>query len=46
MMNKEMTFTTEDQARTTRREYIDKGFRVSLLALDPARDLYVFDLYA
>lgn len=46
MTNTEMTFTSEDTARTARREHIDAGHRVSLLALDPARNLYVFDLYA
>ncbi len=45
-MSKEMTFKTEDEARITRRDLIETGHRVSLMALDPARDLYVFDLYA
>lgn len=42
----EKTFRTEDDARTVRRTLIDQGRQVSLIALDPARDMYVFDVYS
>lgn len=45
-MTTEQTFTTEHAARSARRDLINTGHRVSLLALDPSRNLYVFDLYA
>lgn len=45
-MPKELTFNTEDAARSARRNLIVEGHRVSLMALDPSRDLYVFDLIA
>lgn len=45
-MTTEQTFTTEHAARSARRDLINAGHTVSLLALDPTRDLYVFDLYA
>lgn len=41
----EKTFEREEDARAARRTLIDEGRRVSLLAMDPSRDLYVFDLY-
>lgn len=41
----ELTFTQESDAHAARRAMIDQGRRVSLVALDPSRDLYVFDAY-
>lgn len=40
----ELTFTDERDARRARRALIDQGRAVTLLAHDPDRDLYVFDL--
>ncbi len=40
---KEFTYANEQDAHKARRRMIDRGRRVSLIALDPARDLYVFD---
>lgn len=41
----EMTFTQERDAHAARRAMIREGHKVSLVALDPSRDLYVFDAY-
>lgn len=40
----EQTFTSETQARVARRTHINKGRSVSLIAYDPSRELYVFDI--
>lgn len=41
----QITATTEDQAKTDRREQIEQGVPVSLIAFDPSRELYVFDVW-
>lgn len=41
----EVTCITEDEAKTNRRDAINRGCVVSLVAYDPARDVYVFDIY-
>lgn len=41
----EFKFNSEVVALDVRRRLIDKGREVSLLAFDPARGKYVFDLY-
>lgn len=40
----EKAFKSELAAKSARRELINEGRAVSLIALDPGRDLYVFDL--
>lgn len=42
---REITYREENAARRVRRELINNGNRVSLLAYDAGRRLYVFDLY-
>lgn len=42
-MDTEYRYTTEAAAHTTRRQLIDQGATVSMIAHDPARDLYVFN---
>lgn len=39
----EYTYAVEAHAKAARRALIDQGATVSLVALDPARDRYVFD---
>lgn len=39
------TPTGEQQAHVERRAWIISGFQVSLIALDPSRDVFTFDLY-
>jgi hypothetical protein len=41
----EFTHSTEQAAHAVRRSLIDQGRKVSLVAFDPSRNLYVFDLY-
>ena len=41
----EKTYRHEEEARDARRTLINSGQEVSLIAYDPARDLYAFDLY-
>lgn len=41
----EHNFSDESEARTARRQMIDLGIPVSLLAFDPSRDLYGFDAW-
>ena len=43
---KEHTYSTEVAAKAARRRMISEGWMVSLIAYDPARDLYVFDASA
>ena len=40
----EYTATTEEEAHHKRGKLIVLGFQVSLIAYDPCRDLYVFDV--
>jgi hypothetical protein len=40
----EKTFKNETAAHTARRSLIGKGVAVSLIAYDPSRDLFVFDV--
>lgn len=40
----EMLYETEALAQNTRRALINAGIAVSLIAYDPARRLYVFDV--
>lgn len=40
----ENTFRTEQFAKDTRRELINLGINVSLIAYDPSREVYVFDI--
>lgn len=40
----ESTHSTEQDAKAVRREFSRQGREVSLIAYDPARDLYVFDV--
>jgi hypothetical protein len=42
----EHTYASESAAHDARRQYIDAGRAVSLVAYDPARDAYVFDVEA
>ena len=42
-MAQEMTFKTEADVNRARREDINAGRQVSLMAFDPTRDLYVYD---
>lgn len=42
---REITYREENVARRVRRELINSGNRVSLLAYDASRRLYVFALY-
>ena len=42
-MTQEMTFKTEADMNRTRREDINAGRSVSLMAFDPTRNLYVYD---
>lgn len=43
----EVTYSDEEWAKEARRDYIDRLHReVSLIAYDPERELYVFDVYA
>ena len=44
-MSKEYTFTTEAAAKSSRRNDINAGRSVSLIAFDPSRNLYVYDRY-
>jgi len=44
MTTTEMTFITQTAAKSARRECIDAGRSVSLLAFDPTRDVYAFDV--
>lgn len=39
----ECSYPTEEAARRARRTLISQGAAVSLIAFDPARNLYVFD---
>lgn len=41
----EKTYVSEAYARSVRREMIEDGYEVSLLAYDSERGLYVFDVY-
>ena len=40
----EQTYTNEATARTERRTLINRGKAVSLIAFDPERNVYVFDV--
>lgn len=40
----EYTFTSERQAHDARRKYINAGRPVSLIAFDPSRNVYTFDV--
>lgn len=40
---REHLFATEAQAQAARRDLINRGAAVSLIAYDPARDRYAFD---
>lgn len=42
----EHTAITESVAKIVRRAAIDAGKRVSLIAFDPARDVYAWNVYA
>ena len=42
-MTQEMTFKSEVDMNRARREDINAGRSVSLMAFDPTRDLYVYD---
>lgn len=42
----EFTFADERQAHDERRKYISAGRSVSLIAFDPARGVYAFDVEA
>lgn len=44
-MTIQVTATTEEQAKAYRREQIEMGEPVSLIAFDPSRELYVFDVW-
>jgi len=46
MTTTEFKHSTEQAAHAVRRSLINKGKRVSLVAFDPSRNLYVFDVYA
>lgn len=46
MTTTENTFRTEQAAKDTRRQLIELGIEVSLIAFDADRNLYVFDIYA
>lgn len=41
----EHTFQDESRAHAARRQYIDQGALVSLIAFDGSRDVYAFDVY-
>lgn len=41
----ERTFSTEAGARSARRALINRGMPVSLIAFDPTRNLFAFDVY-
>ena len=41
----EQTYTDESKAHRVRRGYINLGYNVSLIAYDPSRDAYVFDVW-
>lgn len=45
MSGTEFTYPSEDRARMVRREAIIAGRQVSLIAYDPTRNAYVFDVY-
>lgn len=40
----EKTFSDEEEAHRSRRSFIARGFRVSLVAFDPSRNVHVFDV--
>lgn len=42
---RESVHSSESAARAARRSFKARGLSVSLLAYDPARDAYVFDVY-
>lgn len=42
---KEYVFANECAAHDERRKFINRNFSVSLIAFDPSRDAYVFDVY-
>lgn len=42
---KEHTYTDETEAHRKRREFIRLGFSVSLIAYDPSRERFVFDVF-
>lgn len=44
MATKEYTFTGETSAYVARREMLRSGFNVSLIAYDPSRNVYAFDV--
>ena len=41
---REYMYTREEDARRQRRDFIDSGHSVSLLAFDPRRNKFVFDV--
>lgn len=43
---RERTYETEEEASAALRRLIRRGWTVSLLAYDPQRNLYVFDVLA
>lgn len=45
MTTTEVTAHTEERARRLRRVCIQEDQEVSLIAYDPERDLYTFDVY-
>ena len=40
----EFTYTNEGEAKRIRRMFIDRGRRTSLIAFDPAREVFAFDV--
>ncbi len=42
---REYTYVNESDARADRRAWIESGKSVSLIAYDPSRDRYTFDVY-
>jgi hypothetical protein len=45
MTTTEHTYRTEADAHAARRELINQGLSVSLIAFDPARNVYAFDAH-
>lgn len=41
---REYLYAREEDARRQRREYIESGHDVSLIAFDPSRERYTFDV--
>lgn len=45
MTNIEHTYKAESAAHAVRREYVERGVAVTLVAFDPSRNVYVFDTF-